>query len=144
MLHFTLIRKYRKEKYTIGLLYANGEFLCNIVEDRDRGLNNNMSAAAILKIKVPSETAIPTGTYRLVVNESPKFKREMIEVVGVPGFTGIRIHNGVNADHSSGCLIPGLNTIKGGVSDSKRYEEILTKKVKASMAKNEDVYLTII
>lgn len=144
MLHFTLIRKYRKEKYTIGLLYENGEFLCNIVEDRDRGLNNNMSAAAILKIKVPSETAIPTGTYRLVVNESPKFKREMIEVVGVPGFTGIRIHNGVNADHSAGCLIPGLNTIKGGVSDSKRYEEILTKKVKASMAKNEDVYLTII
>lgn len=144
MLHFTLLRKYRKEAYTIGQLYENGVFLCNTIEDRDRGLNNNMSASAILKIKVPGETAIPTGTYRLVVNESPKFKREMIEVVGVPGFTGIRIHNGVYAEHSAGCIIPGMNSIKGGVTDSKRYEEILTKKVKASMTKNEDVYLTII
>lgn len=144
MLHFTILRKYRKETYTIGQLYVNGEFLCNTVEDRDRGLNNNMSASAILKIKVANETAIPTGTYVLVVSESPKFGRDLIEVRGVPGFTGIRIHKGSNANHSSGCIIPGINSIKGGVTDSQKYEEKLTKMVKAAMAKNEDVYLTII
>lgn len=144
MLHFTILRKYRKETYTIGQLYVNGEFLCNTVEDRDRGLNNNMSASAILKIKVANETAIPTGTYVLVVSESQKFGRDLIEVRGVPGFTGIRIHKGSNASHSSGCIIPGINSIKGGVTDSQKYEEKLTKMVKAAMAKNEECYLTII
>lgn len=144
MLHFTLIRKYRKEAYTIGQLFENGVFLCNTIEDRDRGLNNNMAASAILKIKVPNETAIPTGTYKLVVSESPKFKRDLIEVVGVPGFVGIRIHKGNTAQNSAGCIIPGINTEKGKVTDSTKYEELLTKKVKAAIAKNDDCYLTII
>lgn len=144
MLHFTLIRKYRKEAYTIGQLFENGVFLCNTIEDRDRGLNNNMAASAILKIKVPNETAIPTGTYKLVVSESPKFKRDLIEVVGVPGFVGIRIHKGNTAQDSAGCIIPGINTEKGKVTDSTKYEELLTKKVKAAIAKNDDCYLTII
>ena len=144
MLHVTLIRKYRKEKYTIGQLYENGVFLCNTMEDRDRGLNNNMSASAILKIKVPNETAIPTGTYKIVVSESPKFHRELIEVVGVPGFVGIRVHRGNSERDSSGCILPGINSEKGKVTDSTKYEELLTKKVKAAMARNEECYLTII
>lgn len=144
MLHLTLVRKYRKEAYTIGQLFNNGEFLCNTIEDRDRGLNNNMSAAAILKIKKPNETAIPTGTYRLNVSESPKFKRELIEVVGVPGFSGIRVHKGNSAYDSAGCIIPGINTEAGKVTDSTKYEEMLTKMVKKAISKNEDCYLTII
>lgn len=144
MLHFTLIRKYRKEAYTIGQLFENGAFLCNTIEDRDRGLNNNMSASAILKIKVPGETAIPTGTYRLDVNESPKFKRDLIEIVGVPGYSGVRIHKGNTAQDSAGCVIPGINTEKGKVTDSTKYEEMLTRKVKAAIAKNDDCFLTII
>lgn len=144
MLHLTLIRKYRKETYTIGQLYENGAFLCNTIEDKDRGLNNNMSASAILKIKKTNETAIPTGTYKLVVSESPKFKRELIEIVGVPGFVGVRVHRGNTAQDSAGCVIPGINSEKGKVTDSTKYEEILTKKVKTAIAKNEECYLTII
>lgn len=144
MLHLTLIRKYRKETYTIGQLYENGAFLCNTIEDKDRGLNNNMSASAILKIKKANETAIPTGTYKLVVSESPKFKRELIEIVGVPGFVGVRVHRGNTAQDSAGCVIPGINSEKGKVTDSTKYEEILTKKVKTAIAKNEECYLTII
>lgn len=144
MLHFTLIRKYRKDTYTIGQLFENGAFVCNTIEDRDRGLNNNMSAQAILKIKVANETAIPTGTYKLSVSESPKFKRDLIEVIGVPGFVGIRIHKGNTAQDSAGCIIPGINSERGKVTDSTKYEELLTKKVRAAIAKNEECYLTII
>lgn len=144
MLHFTLIRKYRKEAYTIGQLYENGVFLCNTIEDRDRGLNNNMPASAILKIKVANETAIPTGTYKLTISESPQFKRDLIEVVGVPGFVGIRIHRGNTAQDSAGCIVPGINSEKGKVTDSTKYEELLTKKVRGAIAKNEECYLTII
>ena len=144
MLHLTLIRKYRKETYTIGQLYENGAFLCNTIEDKDRGLNSNMSASAILKIKKANETAIPTGTYKLVVSESPKFKRELIEIVGVPGFVGVRVHRGNTAQDSAGCVVPGINSEKGKVTDSTTYEELLTKKVKTAIAKNEECYLTII
>lgn len=103
-----------------------------------------MSASAILKIKKANETAIPTGTYKLVVSESPKFKRELIEIVGVPGFVGVRVHRGNTAQDSAGCVIPGINSEKGKVTDSTKYEEILTKKVKTAIAKNEECYLTII
>lgn len=144
MLHFTLIRKYRKDAYTIGQLYANGKFICNTIEDVDRGLNNNMPIAAVLKVKVPNETAIPTGTYRLNVSMSPKFGRILIEVCGVVGFVGIRFHRGATADHSAGCIIVGINSIKGKVTESAKYEEIVTKMVSDAIANNEECYLTII
>lgn len=144
MLHFTLIRKYRKDAYTIGQLYANGKFVCNTIEDVDRGLNNNMSLAAVLKVKVPNETAIPTGTYQLIVSMSPKFKRELIEVRGVVGFSGIRIHRGNTAADSAGCIIVGINTEKGKVTNSTMYETMVTKMVSDAIANNEECYLTII
>jgi hypothetical protein len=144
MLHFTLIRKYRKDAYTIGQLYANGKFVCNTIEDVDRGLNNNMSLAAVLKVKVPNETAIPTGTYQLIVSMSPKFKRELIEVRGVVGFSGIRIHRGNTAADSAGCIIVGINSEKGKVTNSTMYETMVTKMVSDAIASNEECYLTII
>ena len=144
MLHFVLERRWRKPAYTIGRLYQNGTYLCNTIEDTDRGLHSNMAAAQIAKIKVPDQTAIPTGSYKVVLSESPKFKRKLPEVLNVPGYTGIRIHKGNTADHTSGCIIPGENTVKGGVTNSTRYEEVITKLIQNAQRNGEDVWLTII
>lgn len=38
-------------------------------------------------------SCIPTGTYRAVWSFSPRFKRYMYELAGVPNRTGIRIHS---------------------------------------------------
>lgn len=140
MLQLLLIRKWKKAEYTIGQLYVNGEFFCNTVEDVDRGLNQNMTEAQVLKVKVKDETAIPTGTYKLEVTMSPKFKRELIMVCDVPGFVGIRMHRGNYAKDSSGCVIVGENKVKGGVINSTQYEIKLTELVK----NNPEAYLTII
>ena len=140
MLHFLLDRKWRNETYTIGRLYVNGEFLCNTIEDVDRKLNQNMSATEIQKIKVEAETAIPTGTYALRVSMSPKFKRELVEIVNVPAFSGIRIHRGNTERDSAGCLIVGENTAKGRVTNSAKYEQIITEMVR----KADYAYITII
>lgn len=140
MLHFLLDRKWRKENYTIGRLYVNGEFLCNTIEDVDRKLNQNMSATEIQRIKVAAETAIPTGTYAMRVTMSPKFKRELVEIQNVPGFSGIRIHRGNTAQDSAGCLIVGENTSKGRVTNSTKYELQITEMVK----KADYAYITII
>ena len=140
MLHLLLTRNYRKPTYTIGKLYANGTLVCNTMEDVDRRLFQGQPLADILKIKIKGETAIPTGTYRLVVSESPKFKRPLIEVCDVPGFSGIRIHALNTAEQSEGCIGPGLNTAVGRITDSRKYEDILTEMV----AKEKEAYITII
>lgn len=140
MLHFLLDRKWRKPAYTIGRLYVNGEFLCNTIEDVDRKLNQNMSATEIQRIKVAAETAIPTGTYAMRVTMSPKFKRELVEIVNVPGFSGIRVHRGNTAEDSAGCVIVGDNTSKGRVTNSTKYELQITEMVK----KADYAYITII
>lgn len=144
MLQLFLTRNWRKPNYTIGRIFVNGEFLCNSMEPIDRHLYQGQPIAEIAKIKVKKLTAIPTGTYRLQIIYSPKFKRELIEVVDVPGFTGIRIHALNTADQSEGCIGPGLNTEKGRVTESRKYEKILTDMVKETIAKGELAYITII
>lgn len=115
-----LIRKYRKETYTIGKLYLDGVYFCDTIEDRDRGLNNDMGLAEIMAKKRYGETAIPYGTYDVEITYSPKYKRMMPEIKGVKGFSGIRIHSGNTSKDTLGCLIVGKNTQVGMVTESRK------------------------
>ena len=144
MLHLTLIRKWKKTEYTIGQLFAGGRLICNVIEDADRGLNQFMSEAELRRRKIIGETAIPVGTYKLGVSVSPKFGRKLVEVLNVPGYSGIRIHKGNTAKDSAGCLIPGNNTEKGKVTNSTKYEELITSMVESAINNDEEAYLTII
>ena len=135
-----LRRLYRKPEYIIGKLYINGEYYCDVVEDRDRGLTQDMDLAQIKKIKVMHETAIPYGTYKVRLSLSPHFKKILPEILNVPGFSGIRMHGGSSASSSSGCLILGKNTIKGGVTNSKYYVNKLIEILKNT---NEPVEISI-
>ncbi len=115
-----LVRKYRKETYTIGKLYVDGVYLCDTIEDRDRGLDDSMSLADIMIKKRYGETAIPYGTYKVEITYSPKYKRLMPEIKNVKGFSGIRIHSGNTAKDTLGCLIVGKNTQVGMVTESRK------------------------
>ena len=112
-------RIYKGESYTIGRMYLNGEYFCDTLED------------AIRPVKIPNETAIPAGTYKVEVIYSPRFKRNLPLLVDVPNYTGIRIHNGSNKDHTSGCILVGFNTSKGILSDSRKISDQLTEKLKS-------------
>lgn len=125
-----LVRKYKKAEYTIGELYIDGKFFCNTIEDKDRGLKQDMTLSEIQKTKVPNETAIPAGKYEVVLDIiSPSFSKKQFykdfcdgklpRLLNVPGFEGILIHCGTNQDNSSGCIIVGENKIKGGLINSK-------------------------
>ena len=57
--------------------------------------------------KVYGETCIPYGTYKVVINKSPKFKRLMPRLLDVPHFDGILIHSGNTEKDSAGCIILG-------------------------------------
>ena len=139
MIKLRLERLYKGSKYTIGKLFINDEYFCDTIEDIDRGLKSSMSVEYIRKKKVYAETAIPTGTYKIEMTYSSKFKRILPLLVDVKGFSGIRIHRGNTEIDSSGCIIIGENKVKGKVINSTRYEIALVNK----LLDEDDIEITI-
>ena len=92
--------------------------------------------------KIPGSTAIPNGTYEIRDTYSPRFKRMMLEVIGVPGFQGIRIHSGNTVDDTEGCLIPGLKQTPTGVAYSRPAVEQLNRDIREKL-KTGPVWITI-
>lgn len=133
-------RIYKGLSYTIGKLYINGEYFCDTLEDADRGLDDSMELEKILELKKPSITAIPTGTYKVLITYSPRFKQNMPLLCNVKGFEGIRIHSGNVHQHTSGCLLVGENKEVGKVLNSK---VTYTKLFNILNECNEDITITI-
>lgn len=135
-----LKRIFRGDKYTIGHLYINGDYYCDVLEDVDRELTNDMSEEEIKKIKVYGKTAVPTGRYKVEVTYSPKFKRYLPLLIGVKGFTGIRIHSGNSHEDTLGCLLVGYNKVKGQVINSRVTSDKLTALLRNT---KEEIHITI-
>ena len=103
MIKLRLEREFFTPTETLGSLYINGKFFCYTLEDKDRNLRSSHALTDIRARKVHSQTAIPTGTYKVVVNVSNRFKRPMPLLLNVPGFEGIRIHGGNTHHNTEGC-----------------------------------------
>lgn len=125
-----LERKWCKQDYTIGRLFINGEFFCNTLEDTVRDINKN-GIFDCGEFKISGHTAIPYGEYEITLDVvSPKFSKysfykevcngKLPRLLNVPNFDGVLIHCGSTADNSAGCILVGNNTIKGGLTDSKK------------------------
>ena len=114
-----LVRIAFKDTYTIGKLYVDGKYFCDVLEDVDRGLDSLMTESEILEKKVKGQTAIPTGQYVINITYSPKYKRMMPLLLDVKGFSGIRIHSGNTAKDTEGCLLVGKNKQVGKVLESR-------------------------
>lgn len=134
-----LHRTFKGDSYTIGKLYIDGEYFCDTIEDKDRGLFQNMPLSQIKEKKIKHQTAIPTGTYKVTLSvQSPKYSQRkqydfckgyLPRLIDVPGFEGILIHIGNKAGDSSGCILVGENKVKGQVINStatfkKLYERL--------------------
>ena len=128
----TVERKWRKDDYTIGILYVNGVRLCNTLED------------AVRPEKIYGKTAIPKGTYRVLMNvRSPKFDgRVWTKPYGglvprlrnVPNFSNVLIHVGNTAADTDGCILVGDNTEKGKLTNStNRYYELMGMLLNAAL-----------
>ena len=48
----TVKRIAKRPTYTIGKLYIDGKYFCDTIEDKDRGLTQNMPLSEIKKKKV--------------------------------------------------------------------------------------------
>lgn len=126
-----LVRKYKKDTYTIGKLYVDGQYFCDTLEDKDRGLSDSMELSKIYFLKRYGETAIPYGTYRIDMDTvSPKYQKrnpaytrpyghKLPRLKNVKGFDGVLIHAGNSASETCGCVLVGKNTVKGKVLQSQ-------------------------
>ena len=153
-MRLTLQRIAKKETYTIGRLYVDGIYLCDTVEDKDRGLKSHHPLEQIKKVKVYGETAIPMGTYVIDMDKvSPKFSiRSWAKPYGgkiprlrsVPGFEGILIHPGNTAADCLGCILVGINDKVGRVSDSqKTFKRLMDDYLIPAHERGETITITI-
>ena len=106
------------ETYTIGKLYINDEYFCDVLEDKVRDFNKDGDLLDKGEAKVYGKTAIPYGTYTIELTYSNRFKKILPLIENVPGFSGIRIHPGNTSEDTEGCLLVGFNTQKGMVTKS--------------------------
>ena len=143
----------KKEAYTIGKMYIDGEYVCDTLEDKDRGLTSNMSVAQICGVKVHGETAIPTGRYLVDMKTvSPRFggraqyqfcKGRLPRLCNTPGYQGVLIHIGNTAKDTDGCILVGENKTVGQVLNSTATFRRLYPILKAADERGEQIYITI-
>ena len=134
-MNIELNRITRKLSYTIGRLFVDGKYFCDTLEDRCRDLDKEE--------KVMNETAIPEGTYEVIVNVSARFKRKLPLLLDVPHFSGIRIHRGNTDKDTSGCILVGENKQPGRVINSTLYELRLTEMVEKAMLTGEKITIRV-
>jgi hypothetical protein len=102
-------------------------FQCYTLEDVER------------PVKIKGETAIPKGTYKVIINQSNRFKRLLPLLLDVPNFEGVRIHSGNTNHNTEGCILVGQSRNKNYIGQSRKAFEKLFKK----MQKAENITITI-
>ena len=138
-------RELPKDTYTPGTLYIDNEPFCSTIEDKDRGLTQDMTIGEIQSKKVYGETAIPKGTYKVTTKVvSPKFSKypfymeicngRLPRLLDVPGYEGVLIHvaDGWKKDKLlAGCIGIGERQSDGSLLNGKETFRKLWEKIKA-------------
>ena len=114
-------RLHRTDNSTIGELTIDGKFECYTLEDKEREF-----------VKIKGETAIPKGTYKVIINQSNRFKRLLPLLIGVPNFDGVRIHAGNSNHDTEGCILVGQNRSVDYITKSRKAFDSLFKKMQGA------------
>lgn len=125
-----LKRIHKTNNSTIGELSIDGKFECYVIEDVER------------ETKVFGKTAIPKGTYEVVITMSNRFKKLLPLLLNVPNYEGVRVHTGNTALDTEGCLILGQTRSVDFVGGSKLAMSAFMPKLTNAL-KNGKVFITI-
>ena len=153
-MELTLKRIAKKLDYTIGRLYVDGAYVCDTLEDTDRGLRDTWSEAVIIRKKIYGRTAIPTGTYHVDMETySPKFgnriwarnyKGRIPRLLGVKGYNGVLIHVGNTHNDTEGCILVGRNKVVGKVLESTAaFRDLMDNHLLPAKERGEEITITI-
>lgn len=128
----TLKREIPKPEFTHGSLYVDGVFECFTLEDCVREGE-----------KVPGKTAIPYGTYKVIINYSNRFKRLMPLLLDVPNFTGVRIHSGNDEHDTEGCPLVGQLRGHSSLLKSRAAYSALFKKLERAFDRGQEITIEV-
>ena len=143
-----LTRIAKRKTYTIGRLaikervddeYLAGEaetYFCDTLEPTWRDYRSGAH-------KIKGCSAIPEGRYAVVISWSPKFGKWLPILLGVPMFSGIRIHAGNTASDTEGCILVGENRKVGMVLNSNTWLKRLKDRIVAAKERGEAVWITV-
>ena len=120
-----LVREPTRNGATFGCLFVDGHFACFTLEDAVR----EVAGRPVSTWKVPAQTAIPSGRYRVIVTPSARFGRPLPLLVDVPGFDGVRIHPGNTIADTEGCILVGCDRDGSQVLQSRRAFEALFPRI---------------
>lgn len=146
-----------KDTYTIGKMYINGEYVCDVLEDKVRDINKN-GVFDNGETKIANRTAIPYGTYEITMDvKSTKFSdfeqypwaKEydgyLPRLTNVPLFVGVLLHVGNSDVDSSGCLLVGENKVVGKVINSTiTFRRLMNEHFLPAKQRGEKIYITIV
>ena len=124
-------RQQYRDNCTSGKLFIDGEFQCFTLED------------VVRAVKIYGVTAIPAGTYQVVMSMSGRFKKILPELLNVPGFTGIRIHAGNTEHDTSGCLLLGKRRTRDTILESRVACGEVFPQIQAALDGGQKVFITI-
>lgn len=130
-----LSRFAKKEKYTIGKLYMNNILLCDTLE---------LPCPFNYGPHVPSVHCIPFGTYRIIMNVSPKFNTVLPRLLNVPNNEGILLHAGNSVSDTKGCILVGLNTKIGRLTQSVVTLQKVMRCMNYAVTRYEPIFIDII
>lgn len=132
------------DDFTLSRVYEDGVLMKTcpyVLEDVVR----EVPGKPVKDWKIPRETAIPVGKYKVVIDVSQRFGKRMMRLLDVPGFEGIRIHAGNTSHDTEGCLLTGKERDEkhGEVSGSRIACAALFDKVDKALNKGDDVWWVV-
>jgi hypothetical protein len=118
------LRTYFKDRTTSELYVDGVKLIGTCLEDVGRPQG----------VKIQDETCIPEGVYGVKITESNRFKKPLILLYNQPAdlsvvdgpvkWTGIRVHAGMNTEHTAGCILfkayPALQDMIQAEIDAKQ------------------------
>lgn len=125
---------------TLGKMSVDGVFQCFTLEDVVR----EVPGQPVAQWKVQNQTAIPFGTYAVIVDHSQHFNKDLPLLLNVPGFEGVRIHSGNTAADTEGCILVGSRQGTSDVEASRLAFDALFPKIQAALDRKEPVKISII
>lgn len=127
---------------TISDTTTDNGYSCYVLEDEIR----EIPGRPVSSWKVYGKTAIPAGRYRVIINMSARFKKDMMLLLDVPGFDGIRPHGGNFAADTLGCPLMGKAIGADGASvlQSTGAKNAMFALVKEALDRGEEVWWSFI
>lgn len=119
---------------TLGRLFVENQsdFLCFTLED---AIHDGP--------KIPGQTAIPAGRYRVIVTMSQRFGRMMPLLVDVPDFEGVRLHGGNTTADTAGCPLLGMTRTENAIANCAPALAKVQGLIADGLAGHHEVWITV-